>query len=245
MKTVVLSKHKLSLAIATAGLSLSLAVGVSAQSPAPTPIVPQQAAPRAAAPVVAPVVPSASTQTSGAVDALEQAARTPNPTAPVAAPAPSSTGYVVPPSSNLGIFEGSSQKLREMAFLKTEVELNKARQARLESMSTLRDSEKTYQDPSYDPKAPKEETRLVDGKAVPAAAPVAIEPQPFVNSVYGYGDQMYAEIIILGMGKVLASKGTVLADGSKVVSVSNNGVVISGKKGIKRLSIRGSASAGY
>lgn len=252
MKTVVLSKHKLPIAISiVAGLSLSLTLGVSAQTPAPTPIVPANAptATRQAAPVVAPVVPNASSKTSGAVDALEQAANTPAATNQVVAPQSQDlqsqpAGYVVPPASNLGLFEGSSQKLREMAFLKTEVELNKARQARLESMSTLNTAEKIYADPSYDPKAPKDQTQIVNGKAVPVSVtPVAVEPQPYVNSVYGFGDQMYAEIIILGTGKVLASKGTVLADGSKVISVSNNGVVVSGKKGTRRIPIRG--AAGY
>ena len=141
MKLSPRSNSKL-LAGALVAIALVGSAAAIAQVSGPAPAVP--AAPSAPAPVVvAPVVPTSPSQNPGAVAAIEQSV-TQNPVAasssPAAAgqpPSASSTGYQVP-SAGPGIFEGSDQTLREIAYLQTEVALNGKRKERLESMSALK-----------------------------------------------------------------------------------------------------------
>lgn len=66
-------------------------------------------------------------------------------------------------------------------------------------------------------------------------------PPTLVRSIYGYGDQAYAEMVI-GYDKVLATPGTVLTTGERVVSIGSGGVVVI-KNGKRRtLPVSGSAS---
>ena len=234
--------------------STQVVVAPAAAGATPSPVV-----------VVAPVVPTAPAQNPGALAAIEQSVTT-TPVTPSQAPgttAPSIAAqgnsgvapYVVPPAGT-GIFSGSDQTLREIAFLETEVALAEKRKARVDAMSALKESEQDLQDVLAGRKPGATAAAASAAGAVPAgvgpplpgAAPGAVSvvatpaaaPEPYVNSVYGYGDEMFAEIVIVGSGKVLASKGTVLMDGSKVVSVSPNGVVLSTRRGgTKRLMIRG------
>lgn len=218
------------------------AAAVAQQGPAPASPAPV-AAPAA---VVAPVVPSAPAQNPSALAAIEQSVTTAPPAATVnAAPqAASGAGYVVPPAGP-GIFQGSEQTLREIAFLQTEVALNSKRKEHVDSVMALEAAKKDLSDQlSGKVKDDKNGSGVSgSGSSLPPGATIVaapVKPEPYVNSVYGYGNDMYAEIV-LGQTKVLATKGTLLTDGSRVISVSNSGVTISSRGRTKRLAIRGAA----
>lgn len=246
MKTPVRPRFKL-LASAIVGITLVGSAAALAQvdnTPPPAP-----APPPTAAPVVAPVVPSAPAQNPGAVAAIEQSAVTatqpaapaPQPSAAVREQANAAVEYEVP-AAGAGIFEGSSQRLREFAYLETEVQLNDKRKARLDSMSALKEAERNFVD-QLSGRAASNAPGAAPGAAdAPAAAVAPPKPEPYVNSVYGFGDDMYAEIVI-GSTKVLASKGTVLSDGSRVSAISSSSVTLSRRGSTKRLLVRG--AAGY
>ena len=246
MKLSPRSNSKL-LAGALVGIALVGSAAAIAQVAGPAPAVPSAPAPV----VVAPVVPTAPSQNPGAVAAIEQSVtQAPvgapsSPTAAGQAPVASSAGYQVP-SAGPGIFEGSDQTLREIAYLQTEVALNGKRKERLESMSALKEAERGFTDvlagKSKDDKAVGPNGAPGAAGAAPIAILAPVKPEPYVNSVYGYGDEMYAEIVI-GSTKILASKGTVLSDGSRVSAISSSTVTLTGKKGTKRLIVRG--AAGY
>lgn len=226
--------------IALAGSAAALAqVAPPSPAPVPAPAVP-------AAPVVAPVVPTSPAQNPGAVAAIEQSvSQQPAPAASQDASVPASssaTGYQVP-AAGPGIFQGSDQTLREIAYLQTEVALNGKRKELMESRTALKESERDLTDQLAG--RSKDDKQAAAPGGAPAAAPGAVavvmaKPEPYVNSVYGYGDEMYAEIVI-GSTKVLASKGTVLSDGSRVSAISASSVTISGRGGTKRLLVRGAA----
>ena len=247
---------------AVIGVVVAMSAAAVAQSPTPAvPTGPQTVAPAPVAPaptVVAPVVPTAPAQNPGALAAIEQSvAPAPAPGAAVPVQVVAAPGsivqtsgpapYVVPPAGP-GIFQGSEQTLREIAFLQTEVALNAKRKEHVDSVAALEAAKKDLSDQlSGKTKDDKGASSggpsgaggpLPEGGAPVVAAPV--KPEPYVNSVYGYGNDMYAEII-LGQTKILATKGTLLTDGSRVVSVSNSGVTISTKGRTKRLAIRGAA----
>lgn len=71
-----------------------------------------------------------------------------------------------------------------------------------------------------------------------AAAPVEI--QPVVRSIYGYDGQSFAEIYI-GGAKILATQGTVLATGHRVVAIGPGGVELLRKGRRSVLHVAGSA----
>lgn len=253
-------RHKSKLVAGVAiGMVLAMSAGAVAQGvgapPANPAVAPSPAAPSApvAAPMVAPpVVPTAPAQNPGALAAIEQSA-----TPATAAPAQTSVApgaivqtsgpasYVVPPAGP-GIFQGSEQTLREMSYLKTEVALNTQRKEHVESVMALEAAKKDLSD-QLSGKSKDDKSVAGGGTSAPGPLPsggnmamTAVNPEPYVNSVYGYGNDMYAEIVV-GRTKVLATKGTVLLDGSRVISVSNSGVTISSKGRSKKLAIRGSA----
>lgn len=59
-----------------------------------------------------------------------------------------------------------------------------------------------------------------------SAAPLSmVLPPPQVRSIYGFGDNVYAEIYV-GSAKVLATRGTVLSGGEKVVDITPSSVVV-------------------
>lgn len=262
---VIRSKSKL-IAVFAIGMVAAVTTAAVAQSAAPSLPSPEpvyQTAPAAPAVVVAPVVPQSPAQDAGALEAIEQSATASPVVAPAVIVAPVASGpdgtlsssaagpapYVVPPSGP-GIFQGSEQTMREILFLETEVAINGKRKERIESVAALKAAEKELTD-QLSGKSQGDEKKTAaagaDGTATPVSpsvAPIVVapKPEPYVNSVYGYGGDMYAEIV-LGSSKVLATKGTVLNDGSRVVAVSNNGVTLSKGGRTKKISIRG--AAGY
>lgn len=247
MKTPVRPRFKL-LAGAIISITLVGSAAALAQVGNPPPAIPSPVP----APVVAPVVPTAPAQNPGAVAAIEQSAvATPQPagqnqptiqpSAAVREQASAAVQYDVPPAG-AGIFEGSSQRLREFAYLETEVQLNDKRKARLDSMSALKEAERNFVDQLSGRTASAAPGAAPGGAAAPAVAITPPKPEPYVNSVYGFGDDMYAEIVI-GSTKVLASRGTVLSDGSRVSAISSSSVTLSRRGSTKRLLVRG--AAGY
>lgn len=73
-----------------------------------------------------------------------------------------------------------------------------------------------------------------------AAAPVYVPPAPVVRSIYGHGGNAFAEIYI-GMTKVVATPGTVLATGERVVDITPSGVVVIKNGRRQVLQVAGSA----
>ena len=79
------------------------------------------------------------------------------------------------------------------------------------------------------------------GTAAATAAVAAVQaPQPVVRSIYGYGSNGYAEIYI-GYDKVLATPGTVLSTGHRVVEIGPSGVVVVRNGRRQTLGVRGAA----
>jgi type IV pilus biogenesis protein PilP len=232
-----------------AGALVGIALAGSAAAIAQVSSAPPAAPSAPPANVVAPVVPTAPAQNPGAVAAIEQSvlqAPAPQVSPPVSGAAPATAASYQVPAAGPGIFEGSDQTLREIAYLQTEVALNGKRKERIESMSALKEAERGFVDVLAGKSKDDKGGAGPGGAAAPGATavPIAVivKPEAYVNSVYGYGNDMYAEIVI-GSTKVLASKGTVLSDGSRVTAISSSGVTVSGKKGTKRLLVRG--AAGY
>lgn len=93
-----------------------------------------------------------------------------------------------------------------------------------------------------DGKAPSETpAQAAPGAPGAASAPVAVyQPQPVVRSIYGHGDNSFAEIYI-GSAKIVATKGTVLATGERVVDISPAGVVVVKRGRRQVLQVAGSA----
>lgn len=65
-------------------------------------------------------------------------------------------------------------------------------------------------------------------------------PKAYVNSIYRFGDQAFAEVLI-GSNKVVAQRGTVLINGDRVVSIGETAVTVRGRGGVAVLPVRGSA----
>lgn len=179
--------------------------------------------------------------------------------APVPSPAQMVTPYTVPPSGP-GIFQGSDQTFREISYLTAEVDLIDARTKREEALKKQAEAHGQLVDiatgknkvapggQAGGPNAtaaepakltPEQEKLAAQNKLLEEARRIA--ETPYVNSVYMYGDKAYAEIV-LGSTWVMASNGTQLLNGDKVVSISQSGVVVTGKKGRRTLPVRGSAS---
>lgn len=162
--------------------------------------------------------------------------------------------YVVPPSGP-GIFQGADHTFREISYLKAEEDLIKARTARESALQAQAKAHTELKD-ILAGRDPDRQGQSAAGGGQPAADPQAIEAQrqaqaaalarkiaqtPYVNSVYMYGDKAYAEIVI-GSTWTMASPGTVLTSGDRVVDISPSGVVVSGRKGRRTLPVRGSAA---
>ncbi len=180
---------------------------------------------------------------------------------PAVTPSPSQmvTPYTVPPSGP-GIFQGSDQTFREISYLTAEVDLIDARTKREEALKKQAEAHGQLVDlaagknkvatggqaggsnaAQAEPAklTPEQEKLAAQNKLLEEARKIA--ETPYVNSVYMYGDKAYAEIV-LGSTWVMASNGTQLLNGDKVVSISQSGVVVTGKKGRRTLPVRGSAS---
>lgn len=201
--------------------------------------------------------PTALQQLEQSINAQQQAAPAPgapgDSTRPIVRNNPAlMTPYTVPRSAE-GIFEDSDLTLREISYLAAErdrlnamserenafvTQIN-ARRAVIDALESptqaqVREEEKAKQ--AADRALEAEQARPAAGLAA-AAAPA---PQPFVNSIYSYDNKSYAEIFI-GANKVVATEGTVLVTGERVVSITPEGVVISGRKGRKTLRVIGTA----
>jgi hypothetical protein len=168
------------------------------------------------------------------------------------------TPYTVPAAGE-GIYQGSSQTLREISYLTAEVDLADARtkrEAALEAQAAAHTAlVNTISGKKDDGKGGGSSgssggpmggssPAAIDPHAAAAALALAVkraEPVPYINSVYSYGNDSYAEIV-LGSNKVIATRGTMLVNGDRVVSISPSGVVVSGRHGRKTFPVRGSAS---
>lgn len=227
----------------------------------------QNSAPIAAANQVAEGAPPAPPATQNGssvdpVDALQQTVQQNQDQATGATP-PAKMGtnsdqlvspYAVPPSGP-GIFQGADQTFREISYLKAEEDLIKARTARESALQAQAKAHSELKD-ILAGRDPDRQGQSAAGGGQAAADPQAIEAQrqaqaaalarkiaqtPYVNSVYMYGDKAYAEIVI-GSTWTMASPGTVLTSGDRVVDISPSGVVVSGRKGRRTLPVRGSAA---
>lgn len=87
----------------------------------------------------------------------------------------------------------------------------------------------------------REEAEQEAAEAEQAAAPVYVPPQPVVRSIYGHGDNSFAEIYI-GATKIIATKGTVLSTGERVIDITSSGVAVT--KDGRRQVLRVAGSAG-
>ena len=183
---------------------------------------------------------SGPTGNPAAMAALEQSVGAQRP--PMNTPAASNgQGYTVPPAGQ-GIFEGSSQTLREMSYLNAEIDLANKRAAYEDALAKQEEARaKRKAQPEVMAAAMAKTAGLAAPAGAPGAPAAAAPVEPIVNSVYGYGDSAYAEIV-LGSNKVLAQKGTVLINGDKVLAINANGVQVQGKKGRRSYPVRGSAS---
>lgn len=86
-----------------------------------------------------------------------------------------------------------------------------------------------------------EKQEVEEREAAQAAAPVYVPPAPVVRSIYGHGQNTFAEIYI-GATKVIATPGTVLSTGEKVIDITPSGVVV--VKGGRRQVLQVAGSAG-
>lgn len=162
--------------------------------------------------------------------------------------------YNVPPAGP-GIFQGSGQTFREISYLTAEVDLIDARTKREEALQKQAKAHADLADVVSGKKpgaagasggvdgaamvSPEQLAEIRQAKQLELARQIA--ETPYINSVYMYGDKAYAEVVI-GSTWTMATKGTVLISGDRVVDISAAGVVLSGKKGRRVLPVRGSAS---
>lgn len=156
--------------------------------------------------------------------------------------------------SSMGLVDddlGNDDLVRDVARLRT-------REGRVEAMSDLEKAQLEREKGliqarldllelqnllANDGKDPAEETATQATLGAPgaASAPVAVyQPQPVVRSIYGHGDNSFAEIYI-GSAKIVATKGTVLATGERVVDISPAGVVVVKRGRRQILQVAGSA----
>lgn len=92
-------------------------------------------------------------------------------------------------------------------------------------------------------KKPEEKVAAAPEPGTPAAAAAiaaVYQPQPVVRSIYGHGENSFAEIYI-GSAKIVATKGTVLATGERIVDISPAGVVVIKRGRRQVLQVVGSA----
>lgn len=212
----------------------------------------QTTAPQAA-PGVAPAAPASF---AAPVVAAPSPAVVPAPAvvapAPAVIPAPSTPSPVI----NLGNMTDTSADLADDDLLRTRSRLSARRdlvkaqqeldqallsrqQAQVEGQIKL---EQLRVSAANGGKKPEEvQAQKQAAAATAAVVAVARAPQPVVRSIYGFGDNAYAEIYI-GTNKILANRGTVLDSGERVVDFTPNGVVVVDKRGRRQtLRVRGSA----
>lgn len=91
-----------------------------------------------------------------------------------------------------------------------------------------------------DGREPSEQTGPEPGTPAALALAVMLEPQPVVRSIYGYAGDSFAEIYV-GSAKIIATEGTVLSTGARVVKISPAGVVIVKRGRRSVLQVAGSA----
>lgn len=192
--------------------------GIPVQAPAPTPVAvapaPVQATP-ASAPAVAPA---------------------PAPAAPVIATQP----LAIDTLSDDDLVRRLARLNAQKDVLQAEMSLDQARASRqaavLESQIKLLELQQQVANGGKKPEA-----REASAAASPAAAAFVYQaPQPAVRSVYGYGENAYAEVYV-GSDKILATPGTVLSSGHRVVEIGPNGVVLVKNGRRQTLPVRGSA----
>lgn len=204
---------------------------VAAPTPAPTavPVAPAVASPVAPAPVVAaPAVPLAT---------------------PVATPVSS-------PVINLGNMTDTTADMADDDLLRTRARISSRRdlvkaqqeldqailsrqQAQVEGQIKLEQLRLSAANGGKKPEEIQAQQKAAASTA--AVAAVVLAPQPVVRSIYGFGDNAYAEIYV-GNNKILANRGTVLDGGERVVDFTPNGVVLVDKRGRRQtLRVRGSA----
>lgn len=192
--------------------------GIPVQAPAPTPVA-VAPAPVQATPTSAPVV-------------------APAPAAPVIATQP----LAIDTLSDDDLVRRLARINAQKDVLQAEMSLDQARASRqaavLESQIKLLELQQQVANGGKKPEA-----REASAAASPAAAAAALvyqAPQPAVRSVYGYGQNAYAEVYV-GSDKILATPGTVLSSGHRVVEIGPNGVVLVKNGRRQTLPVRGSA----
>lgn len=171
----------------------------------------------------------------------------------VEAPAPS-VEPVSPAFSSMNLFDqdiGNDDLVRDVARYRTREgridalsDLEKAQlereKARIQSRLELLELQTLL---ANDGKVP-EEAPAEPAPGSPEAAALALavyEPKPMVRSIYGHGNNSFAEIYI-GSAKIVATQGTILATGERVVDISPAGVVV--VKGGRRQVLQVVGSAG-
>lgn len=252
------TKHILGVALLMALASMSAhaqtqpAQNQAVQNQVAQPQTPPYATPLAP-PAVAPGAPSAVTALQNNIGA-QQRPLAANPVAvqqPIAAPTPVTVGQVaggypsVPPSSM-----DESTLLSEVGKSQAQMALQNIR-AKMEqaNMALQRDRLKFQQEQqeavtkSAELVASQNQARglTADGKAQVKSEDQEPEVKPSVRSIYSFDGKWFAEIVV-GTNKVLASPGTVLVGGSKVVSISSSNVVVLNKGKRSVLPLDGSAS---
>lgn len=184
-------------------------------------------------------------------------------TAPVIGPpaAPAGVPSVAPstaPVVNLGNMTDTSADLVDDDLLRTRARLS-ARRDLIKAQQELDQALLSRQQAQVEGQIKLEQLRVsaanggkkpeeVQAQKQAAAATAAVisvarAPQPIVRSIYGFGDNAYAEIYV-GSNKILANRGTVLDGGERVVDFTPNGVVLVDKRGRRQtLRVRGSAGS--
>jgi hypothetical protein len=181
-----------------------------AQAPAPA----TSAALAASAPVLtlktpAPVSPAAPA-TAGTLPA----------TLGAATPAPTSLTALAPAASSDDL---GATEVRQASKIKAQIDLEKLRtglqQAQFERQLAAK---KFTDDMSKSDKDTKGKDSAASGNAT--VVPV-IHPRPYATSVYQFGDNSYAQVVIDG-ARYMAVPGQLLPNGAKVLSVGSGGVIL-------------------
>lgn len=248
------------LALASLVVLSGLAGVVVAQgSPAVTPAAPAPApsasSPRAAAPSVAPA-PSVTPPAIAPAPTTVAAPGLPNPAVgvpvmtAVPSPAPSTMPVTSLPSIDAMDDDDLVRRLARVnaqrGVVQAEASLDQARlsseAASLEGQIKILELRNQVANGGKKP-----EERAPGGAGAPASTPAQAAailayqaPQPAVRSIYGYGTNGYAEIYV-GTDKVVATPGTVLSTGHRVVNIGPNGVVVVKNGRRQTLPVRGSA----
>lgn len=170
---------------------------------------------------------------------------TTGPAAPAAPAAKPSAGYLIPagPGDVLPSAEGKSADtvLREIARFQAQLALLKAAAEVQKQDFEIRKTQMEFEKDAADNSAATTSTSVsVSGGPVSTTVStpaVFVAPEPTfdisVSRVYGYAGKQYAEIFVNGL-KFMASNGTVLPSGDRVVAISAMDVTVVSKKGKRR-----------